>query len=165
MKQVVMMKTLIAYAGNSGTTEKCAKLLAEKINGADVVNLAENTPDLKDYDTVVIGSNIHAGQIHKAVKKIIVSYGGILKQKRCAYFICCGFPDNQEQVFAANFPKDLLDSAVAKKCFGGELNIDKLHGFNKLIVKMVTKAAAGKNSAPPSIRQDSIDEMAALLNK
>lgn len=165
MKQVFMMKTLIAYAGNNGTTEKCAKLLAEKINGADVVNLAEKTPDLKAYDTVAVGSNIHAGQIHKAVKKFLANYGSVLKQKRSAYFICCGFPDNQKQVFAANFPKELLDSAVAKECFGGELNIDSLHGLDKLIAKMVTKATAGKNIAPPSIRQDSIDEMAALLNK
>lgn len=159
------MKTLIAYAGKYGTTEKCAKLLAGKVNGAQTVNLAETTPDLKDYDTVVIGSNIHMGQIHKAVKKFIADYSRDLNQKHTAFFICCGLPENKEQVFAANFPKELLDSAVAKKCFGGEMNIDNLRGIDKLITKMVTKATADKNVTPPEIRYDVIDEMVALINK
>lgn len=159
------MKTLIAFAGKYGTTEKCAKQLAEKLNGAVVVNLCEKTPDLKDYDTVVVGSNIHMGQIHKAVKSFITQYGGDLKQKRAAYFICCGFPDNGDQMFSANFPKELMDSAVAKKCFGGEMKIENLRGVDKLVAKMVAKMTADKNIAPPEIQYDSIAEMAEILNQ
>ena len=63
------MKILIAYAGKSGTTAKCAGLLAEQLNGEDVevVDLCAKKPDIDGCDIVVIGSNIHVGQIHKNV--------------------------------------------------------------------------------------------------
>jgi menaquinone-dependent protoporphyrinogen oxidase len=48
------MKTLIAYATKTGTTEKCAKMLAEKLGSADLFNLSNGTPDLSKYDMVII---------------------------------------------------------------------------------------------------------------
>lgn len=159
------MKKLIVYAGKTGTTEKCAKLLADKLADADLINLNEKSPDPTAYDIIVIGSNIRMGQIHKNAKKYLVQYSGLLKQKLAAYFICCGFSDKQKQVLEANIPKELLDKAVAVKCFGGEIDISRLHGMDKLITKMVTKATADQHIAPPAIQYDRIDEMAAILKQ
>lgn len=49
------MKILIAYAGKSGTTEKCAGLLSEKLPNATIVNLNLNSPDIGGFDAVIVG--------------------------------------------------------------------------------------------------------------
>ena len=40
------MKTLIVYATKNGATEKAAKILGEKLGGADLKNIACDTVDL-----------------------------------------------------------------------------------------------------------------------
>ena len=159
------MKILIAYAGKSGTTAKCAKLLAEKLPGAVVADLCETTPGPTDYDTVVIGGCIRMGQLHKRAKQYIVQHENILSQKQAAYFICCGFPANKDQLFSSNIPAVLLKKAVTVQCFGGEMQLDRLHGLDKLIAKMVTKSTVDQKNAPPSLQYDRIDEMATIIQK
>jgi menaquinone-dependent protoporphyrinogen oxidase len=157
------MKILIAYAGKSGTTEKCAKLLCEKLQGATLADLNRQTPDIGSFDAVVIGGSIRMGQLHTKAKKLIEQNVAELKRKKAAYFICCGFAENAPKLFADNFPKELLDRAVDYQCFGGEMNIDQLHGFDRIVTKMVTKAAAGKETAPPQINRDNIDRLAEKI--
>lgn len=55
------MKTLIVYATKNGTTKKAAEILAERLGGADVKNIACDTFSLADYDRVLVGSNIRMG--------------------------------------------------------------------------------------------------------
>ncbi len=157
------MKILIAYAGKSGTTEKCAKQLCEKLTNATAVDLNLQTPDIGKFDAVVVGGAIRMGQLHKKAKKFIEQNAAELKTKKTAYFICCGFAENAPEVFKNNFPKELLDSAVDYECFGGEMNVESLHGFDKFVAKMVTKATADKKVAPPKIYIENIAKLAAKI--
>jgi len=157
------MKILIAYAGKTGTTEKCAKLLGEKLPGASVVNLNLETPEISGFDTVIVGGSIRMGQLHKQAKNFIEQNSRSLKTKKSAYFICCS--GDASKLFIDNFPKELLDSAVAYEGFGGEMNIENFHGFDRFVAKIATKASAGKNMPLPQINYENIGKLADAVLK
>lgn len=154
------MKILIAYAGKSGTTEKCAKKLSEMLTNATTVDLNRQTPDIEKFDTVIVGGAIRMGQLHKKAKRFIQQNLTGLKTKKTAYFICCSSVDDVQNLFENNFPKELLDAATSHECFGGEMNVESLHGFDKLVGKIAIKATAAKKIAPPKINDENIAKLA-----
>ena len=112
------MKTLIVYASKTGTTEKCAGIIGQNLKDATIINLsARQNEDVNKYDK-------------------------ILKSKKVAYFICCGFAENYKQFFEQNISKELLEKAITYDTFGGEMILEKQKGFDKFIVKMVSKNIA-----------------------
>lgn len=134
------MQTLIVYASKTGTTEKCARILGQNLKDTTIINLtATQNEDINKYDLIIIGSPIRMGMIHKKVKEFISKNIEILKNKKVAYFICCGFAENYNQYFEQNISKELLDKAVNYDTFGGEMILEKQKGFDKFIVKMVSK--------------------------
>ncbi len=154
------MKILIAYAGKTGTTEKCARLLAEKLPDAAAVDLNLQTPQVASFDTVVVGGSIRMGQLHSKVKNFLVQNTQSLKSKKTAYFICCGSAENASAFFANNFPKELLERACGCECFGGEMKIENMHGVTRLMTKMILKSSAEKNVPPPQIIYENIGKLA-----
>lgn len=156
------MKTLILYASQYGTTEKCARMLAEALpGGADLRALKGGaTPDLSGYDAVVLGSSIRVGQVLKPAKQFIQNGAGALAQKKLGLFLCSGMPEDVSQQFEQNFPAPLLQHAAAKGAFGGEFLQEKMGFFAKGIVKMVS-GSAGKSA--PSIDEEAIKAFAAQL--
>ncbi len=158
------MKTLIIYVTKTGTTEKCANLLAEKLPNCEIVNiknLAEK--DFNSYDTLIIGSPIQMGLIDKQIKQFLVANHDLLLKKPTAYFICCGFTKDVNRYFQENYPADLLTKAIIYDTFGGELNLEKLKGFSKLIVKMVMKSQP--NTAEVKILPENIDRFAQKIRE
>lgn len=133
------MKTLIIYASKTTTTKKCANLLKEKLNDVDISNIKSLNIDINNYDLIIIGSPIRMGLIDKNIKKFLINNLDILKSKKAAYFICCSFKENYLKYFEQNFPQELLDRALIYDTFGGELDLEKQKGFDKFIVKMVSK--------------------------
>lgn len=133
------MKTLIIYASKTTTTKKCANLLKEKLNDVDISNIKSLNIDINNYDLIIIGSPIRMGLIDKNIKKFLINNLDILKSKKAAYFICCGFKENYLKYFEQNFPQELLDRALIYDTFGGELDLENQKGFDKFIVKMVSK--------------------------
>lgn len=135
------MKTIIVYAGKYGCTEDCVIKLKSKLDGeVNLVNAAKDkVPSLAGYDSVVIGSSIYVGQIHKKVKSFIDNNLNMLLEKKISLFLVCGFIEKFDETVAANFPKALIDNAQSIECFGGELNIDKMNFLHKGVVKMIEK--------------------------
>lgn len=133
------MKMLIIYASKTGTTEKCANLLKEKLEDADISNIKFLNNDINNYDLIVIGTPIRMGLIDKNIKKFLINNIDILKSKKTAYFVCCSFKENYLKYFEQNFPQELLNRALIYDTFGGELDLEKQKGFDKFIVKMVSK--------------------------
>lgn len=83
------MKTLIVYATKNGTTKKAAEILAERLGGADVKNIACDTFSLADYDRVLVGSNIRMGTVDRKIRAFLLSQIAILLQKELGLFLCC----------------------------------------------------------------------------
>ena len=155
------MKTIIIYAGKTGTTEKCAKLLENKLKKVKVVNLKKENVDIAEYDLIIIGSNIRFGKTDKLVKKFLNDNIDLLKTKKVAYYICCGFPNNANEHFETNFTKSLLEDAICYDTFGGELDVAKLKGLDKFIVSIIKKTDDGKKEV--KILEDNIDKFVDKL--
>jgi menaquinone-dependent protoporphyrinogen oxidase len=83
------VKTLIIYASTSGNTRAVAEYIAGKTGGKAVDVKGSSSIDLKDYDSVVLGSRIHAGKISDDITKFAASNKDMLATKKVALFICC----------------------------------------------------------------------------
>lgn len=137
------MAKLIVYASKTGTTEKCTNIIAKEIKDVTIVNLEKQNVDISKYDMIIIGTPIRMGMIHKKIKKFINDNFELLKTKKVAYFICCGFNENWKQYYEQNISKELLDKSIIYTTFGGEMDLEKQRGFDKFIVKMVSKNIDG----------------------
>lgn len=155
------MKAIIVYGGKSGTTEKCAKILSEKIGNAPTINLHEKNTNVSDYDLVIIGSNIRAGMMDGKVRKFIIKNREVLDNKKLAFYICCGFAKNKDQYFTNNFPKELLDKSIVYDTFGGEMDISKQKGFDKFVIKAVSKS----NNVEVKILEENIEEFVEKIKE
>lgn len=163
------MKTLIVYATKYGCSEKCAKLLSEKILGeADLVNITKNsTPDLSLYEKVIIGGPIYMGVMNSNITEYCNNNLDSLKNKKLALFVCSMFGDNRaEENMQKAFPEDLKNIAVSMKLFGGELNISKMKFMDKLIAKMVSKAQPKPGEIiNKGILLENVEELAKKVNE
>lgn len=160
------MKTLIVYATKNGTTKKAAEILAERLGGADVKNIACDTFSLADYDRVLVGSNIRMGTVDRKIRAFLLSQIAILLQKELGLFLCCCFPKQEKAYFESNVPAQLLTHAKAAAALGGELDRTALKGADKLVAKMVLKADHEQGILRTFIlEQDRIDKFVEKLTK
>ena len=167
------MKTLIVYATKHGCTEKCAEELSGLLEGeVNLCNLKkEPFVDISQYDVVIIGGSIYAGRIQNEVRNFCEDKMNFLDNKRIGLFICCLFEgEKAETQILSSFPKELLEKAISKQCFGGEFNLSGMNFFEKIIVRMVTKTGnESKNKdikdMPSKIISKNIRLMAETMNK
>ena len=80
------MKTLIAYASKTGTAEKCARMLAERIPDSTLCDLCKEKPDPSAYDQVIVGGGVRMGALHVDARQYLDGCKPILLQKRLACF-------------------------------------------------------------------------------
>ena len=156
------MQILIVYAGKTGTTEKCAGILGQKLKNVTTINLVAQDVDVSKYDLIIIGSSVRIGMLHNKVKRFISDNTDILKTKKVAYYICCGFYNNYKEYFEKNISKELLDSAIIYDTFGEEMDISKQKGFDKFVVSLVSKTEEGKKGS--KIITENIDDFIETIN-
>lgn len=135
------MKTLIVYGTKHGCTEKCSKLLKDKLTGEVVtINIEVDTvPDITSFDNIIIGGSIYAGKIQNKINEFCDKNLNALKEKKIGLFICGMQKDNVTDQINNSFPEDLLTHAVAKESFGGELILKMMNPLEKLIIRLVSK--------------------------
>ena len=90
------MKTLIAYASKTGTAEKCARMLAERIPDATLCDLCKEKPDPSAYDQVIVGGGVRMGALHVDARQYLDGCKPILLQKRLGLFLCAGFVEKAD---------------------------------------------------------------------
>lgn len=158
------MKTLIIYSTKYGSTEKCAKMLSEKLTGrVELVNIKKDSiPDLNQYNKIIIGGSIYIGKIQKEITEFCEKNIHILKDKIIGLFICCGLPEKVD--LGIYFPKELIEIAVIKEVFGGELNKEKMNLIDKMITNIMEKATAKEGNKEVAIIQENINKLAELMN-
>lgn len=136
-----MNNSLIIYASDHGTVEKCAKELFLQMSGkVDLCNLynREVTPDLSTYDTVIIGGSIHSGKIQDVISEFCEVNISQLIQKNIGLFINCIYSGEKalKQLDDA-FPVSLNKIAVARDYFGGEIDELKLNYLERMITRQM----------------------------
>lgn len=171
------MKILAVYATKTMTCEKCLceleKCLPQgEITRANITN-GSCAYDLKDFDFVLIGSSIRMGRINRRVKNYIKDHMNELSGTNYALFLCLGFVDLFDEYARKNFPGKVMDDARAVACFGGEMDLSRQKGIDKLIIKIVRDdiMGGGNNGQPredislPTINENNISQLAEIIKQ
>ncbi|MBZ9687134.1 flavodoxin domain-containing protein [Clostridium estertheticum] len=167
------MKTLIVYGSKHGATEKCSKVLKNKLHGeVVVVNIKKDIiPDISLFGSIVIGGSIYAGRIQKEIREFCFKNANTLKTKKIGLFVCC-MSEGEKAISQLNnsLPNELMSMATAKEHFGGGFTFSKMNFFEKFIIKMVSKkeknaAIVNMNKDILNIHEDNINRFAQLMNK
>lgn len=151
-----MKKTVIVYSGKYGTTAQCAQALKEALNGADLYCLDVMVHiDLEQYDTVIIGTSIYAGMVRKPIKKFCQDNEAELLEKNLAVFICSA-TDNTDEYMKTNFSQAFIEKIKVSRWFGGELKLEVMSRFERLIIKLVAKSKSSGQLFKPSLLHEHI---------
>ena len=138
------MKTLILYTTSHGCTEKAVRELSPKLSGeVTIIDLKHfPSPCLDEYERVIIGGSIHAGQIQKRIRDFYTSNLNELRSKEIGLFICCMYePEIAHEELQNAFPEELHQMAKAEGIFGGEFNFGKMNFIEKLLVRKIAKVS------------------------
>jgi len=137
-----MNKTVIIYASKHGTTERVARMLADKSSGnVDIISLKhDKISDMYQYDTFILGTPIYAGKPLKVMRVFCEQNMEILLQKTTALFICGMHPDADHRAAETMdaYPEWLYKKSKAIAFLGGEFIFEELNFFEKLIVRKVS---------------------------
>lgn len=136
------MKTIIIYMSTHGCTERVVHELAEELSGkVTLKNLREDKrPCFHDYDRIIIGGSIRAGQIQRKIREFCETNIDQLGDKELGLFICC-MSEGEEAFQQLNkaFPERLHQYARSEAVLGGEFNIEKMSFLEKIILKKISK--------------------------
>ena len=147
-----MKKVLIAYSTWAGATHEVAieigKVFQANLFDVEVIT-AKECKNIDDYDAILLGTSIHAGQTVKSFRQFIKQNIDVLIKKPTALFVVCATmnddsEDNREETLA------WLDRVIGKYekfkplsigLFGGA-TITNGEDFNKLNILIRTTITA-----------------------
>jgi len=158
------MSILIAYATQYGCAEKCAEMLAEKLEDTvDLCNLKKDKKvDPAPYDAIIVGGSIYMGRIMKQVPAFLQKHADTLRQKRTGYFMnAMAEGEDIQKELDASFPAEMREGALAVACFGGECIINNLKPFHRFIYTKVAKTEGDKSD----IDTEAIGRFADAMNQ
>ena len=158
------MKTAIIFTTTHGTAEIIASKIATKLgeNLCDLFNL-KNTQnvDISSYDTIIIGSSIHAGTIQSKMRTFIEKNRPLILEKRVAIYLCSMIEADFEKQINNAFTEELQKHALCIVGVGGAFFFDKMNFIERLMVKKI----AGISESTSKIQEDKIDELVLALKK
>jgi len=141
-------KILVAYGSWAGSTAEIAEEIAATLQKSGVI--AEASPaskvmDLSPCRAVILGSGIHAGQLHGDVYTFMAMHEAALKQLPVAYFIACmGMKEDTEETRnqVAGYLKKLHETypdikPVDEGYFAGVMDFNKLSWIFRTMMKMM----------------------------
>ncbi len=142
-----LLKTLIIYASKTGTTKKCAALLAANLGAenCDICSVYDDLPEVSGYDCIIIGSYIRMGVLDKKIISFISGNSEALFKMPFGIFLCGCLEDKLQDAIIKNLSEELLNHALCVDYFGGELHQECYKGIEKLFAKSITKIS-GKDS-------------------
>jgi menaquinone-dependent protoporphyrinogen oxidase len=154
------MKTLILYASKYGAAEEIARRIAQKMDGSVVYDLKQGSiPPLEDFDCIILGSSVYAGNIRKEAKAFVAKNAAELGEKTVGLFISGLGTDIN--VFSKAYPPGFADKAKAKSLLGGIFDPQKCSGPERFIIKMVSKLTEYTDS----IDDETIDRFIATIKE
>jgi len=151
------MRTAIVYTSNHGTTEKVAQKIKERLGEekAQRFNLKKDKNfDVSQFDRIIVGGSIHAGQIQKRVKQFLEKHAPELLQRKLGLFLCCMHEDEAENQFNRAFPEDLRAHAISNKIMGGEFLFEKMNFVEKALIKKI----AGVQESVSKIDENEVEQ-------
>jgi menaquinone-dependent protoporphyrinogen oxidase len=159
------VSVLVAYATRYGSTRQIAERVAGEVSGATAFDIGSSSSvDPRKYDIVVIGGPVYAGKILPAVPKFCEAHRDALSQVPVALFVSCLYTGEQAaQQLESAFPPWLLSRAFGKYTVGGEVHMEELSFFHKLIMKGVMKTSTDISAVDESGVRKLISEIQARV--
>ncbi len=128
------MNTLIVYGTRKGCTRLCAEKLQQLIHHCEIVDVRDlKSPQWDSYDSLIFGSSIWAGKVHRKIGTLLREHHAQVSEKRIGLFLCSG--DSDPNYFSANYPQELLDRATIISSFGGKLDIQDYSPIMRWILR------------------------------
>lgn len=158
------MKNLILFTTKYGSVEKCAKLLAQELEGeTTIINLKTDTiPELNEFDKIILGGSIYIGKTQSAISKFAEENIEIINAKKVGIFVNSGEPSEKKYLQIKNsFPAKIHDKAVALGLFGDEITWEKCSFMDKLALRIIKKVKASYSN----IDENEISRFAKLMNE
>jgi menaquinone-dependent protoporphyrinogen oxidase len=144
-------KVLICYGTRYGTTTEIAEKMAEVARNlgkdVDLVDMKKSSPShsLSEYDLVVIGSGIRAGQWTGEPIDFMKMNVEELSKKRVALFVVCGYAGSEDKCdeaqldFLDNVAKEVGLTPTSTGLFGGVFDFKKYNFVVRKLVKGIVK--------------------------
>ena len=156
-------KILVAYGSWAGSTAEIAEEIATVLQETGLpaeASPARKVMDLSPYRAVIVGSGIHAGQLHGDVYPFMAMHEAALKEMPVAYFIVCmGMKEDTEEHRneVAAYLKKLHDTypeikPVDEGYFAGVMDFNKLSWIFRTMMK-VMKLEEGDYRDSEAIRE------------
>lgn len=137
------MKTLILYTSSKGYSRECVLKLKEQLERqgeTTLVEMKKNTviPAVSDFDQVVLGGSVHAGQLSRVIRDFCTEEAEQLLQTRVALFLCGVREEDSGKAFEMNFPLELREQAAATGWFGGRIILSDHNVLMRAMLKKIT---------------------------
>lgn len=139
-----MAKTAVVYKSKYGATKQYAQWIKEEL-GADIFeSKTVKAQDLKDYDTVIYGGGLYAGQIN-GIKFLSQNYEE-LKDKHLILYTC-GLGDDSTET-NAKYIQNSINKALSPEiqeniktyCLLGKMDFKKLNLLHSIMMNMFHKS-------------------------
>lgn len=165
------MNVLIAYASRTGTTARCARMLADRLAAQDVTLCdieSDSIPPLDGFDFVALGAPVRYGKLPKSMRAFMHRHREELLSRRTGYFICCAYIDSAPEYLRKLIPAELARPAAVTSCLGGEIDPRRVRGLDRLVVRMIVGAIRDSGEEEglikvanlPAINPDNIERFA-----
>jgi menaquinone-dependent protoporphyrinogen IX oxidase len=157
-----MTKTLVIYFSKYGTTKRYAEWMATDLH-ADICSAKKiKASRLQDYDTIIWGSALHAGNI-KSVRMLIKNFDALKNKKLVLY--TCGLADYTLSENIAAIAKRLeqtipnhIREHIRFYHLRGGINYRKLGFMDKFLMRMLKKQVEKKE--PSTLSQENREFLA-----
>ncbi len=168
------MKILIAYSSKNGTAKECAERLQAALHqlSADLVDLDHQTPQILDYDIVLLGGSVYFGKLRPALRRYMRENAALLMQKSFGFFLCCGLAHDADYYREKLFPPELNNLAFAHIYFGGRLKIEGASRMDRFFLHSMRSTILEEEMddgeytlSLPAILPENIERMATLTRE
>lgn len=160
------MKVLFLYTTKYGSAAWAAQetaLILEQEFGiqSSLVRLGKDPlPSLGDFNAVVLGAAVYAGQISSRMRSFADAHASELKQKPLGLYVTClAEGEAAMEYLESNFPPALLAHACVKVTPGGMANFEKMNWLFKFVLKKVS----GLTQTTDKRRPESLGPLARSL--
>jgi len=102
---------LVAYFTKSGASEEYAKVISESLSShglsVEMYNLSKEIPNIKDYDTLILGTGVRMSMVYGRWKKLLKQKE--IKSKKLFLFLSSGMAAEEPKKAVEKFLNPLVE--------------------------------------------------------
>ena len=148
---------LILYFGHTGTAQKASELLKEYWSDSIVLDGTKKLiKDFSNIDSIIMGSNIHMGKLHKGfikrAKKLQKKYSDLPIH---AFIVSANANEKGKYM---NLARAILPENAYVGYFGGELDPSRAKGITKLVIQNCIAKLNEQDLDLPTLDKEAIED-------